>query len=125
MSLLFLLSLLIFLLLTLALFFFHSPSPTLIYTLSPHDALPISCVLERPKRARVQRVRPPLQVPMGSPSFSSSRTSADRKSTRLNSSHTVISYAVFCLKKKTTNCTRRHRNGRTCTGRQRALLLQS
>src|SRR3989337_730734 len=69
-------------------FFFNDTATTEIYTLSLHDALPIStgCRRRRSRRpgARVRR-----------------RARADRKSTRLNSSHGSISYAVFCLKKKT------------------------
>src|SRR5438067_11856621 len=70
------------------LFFFNDTATTEIYTLSLHDALPIS----------------------GGPDRSAGRAAggagqalpreADRKSTRLNSSHVSISYAVFCLKKK-------------------------
>src|SRR5438034_10171514 len=80
-------------------FFFKHPATTEIYTLSLHDALPISPVeagsvetdMESSFRIRFCR-RAPAE---------SRRTSReDRKSTRLNSSHTVISYAVFCLKKK-------------------------
>src|SRR5438034_5342644 len=79
-------------------FFFNDTATTEIYTLSLHDALPIlravgerddvpeavgmGVVLGAPNKERVQLV------------------GSDRKSTRLNSSHTVISYAVFCLKKK-------------------------
>src|SRR5437868_12116655 len=86
-------------------FFFNATATTGIYTLSLHDALPIlpgfgnllrktafaqtaadlaaiSCALERYRLARGQY--------------------PDRKSTRLNSSHVSISYAVFCLKKKNT-----------------------
>src|SRR5436190_6296305 len=72
-------------------FFFDDPAPAEIYTLSLHDALPISC----PRRSRGRRRLGP-----GTGSCSPTGT-RDRKSTRLNSSHTVISYAVFCLKKKT------------------------
>src|SRR5437870_9053870 len=70
-------------------FFFTRPSPTEIYTLSLHDALPICDAPRRGGRAtdRGHLVRPP-------------QGGADRKSTRLNSSHVAISYAVFCLKKK-------------------------
>src|SRR5438874_7415544 len=74
---------------------------TEIYTLSLHDALPISTV---PRRA------PPATEPAGRPRRCPGRAIAnrgakrgygrDRKSTRLNSSHVEISYAVFCLKKK-------------------------
>src|SRR5215204_6908920 len=69
-------------------FFFNDTATTEIYTLSLHDALPIS-----PADASPGPWPPPTPgVPRG-----------DRKSTRLNSSHTVISYAVFCLKKKKKN----------------------
>src|SRR5256885_12400565 len=72
-------------------FFFNDTATTEIYTLSLHDALPISFLRGRSKRSP------------GSASCCQGRrrtTSGDRKSTRLNSSHLVISYAVFCLKKK-------------------------
>src|SRR5438874_8666783 len=72
-------------------FSFNDPAPTEIYTLSLHDALPIS-----PTR-RVSRWVPPPPGMM--PRLISG--CPDRKSTRLNSSHVEISYAVFCLKKKT------------------------
>src|SRR5438034_6539490 len=90
-------------------FFFFTDTPTAeLYTLSLHDALPIS----GPARADVPASEP---VPEGERrqvtvvSCGITVMSAeglppdieeDRKSTRLNSSHTVISYAVFCLKKK-------------------------
>src|SRR3712207_8070354 len=86
-------------------FFFNDTATTEIYTLSLHDALPIFRSLaarrtpgrdageragrtgvdgaEHPRRGRRRRLLP-----------------GDRKSTRLNSSHANISYAVFCLKKK-------------------------
>src|SRR6267143_3319443 len=68
-------------------FFFNDPATTEIYTLSLHDALPI-CAASASLRT--------------SPRWPSSwpRRTPDRKSTRLNSSHSSISYAVFCLKKK-------------------------
>src|SRR6266540_5690001 len=68
-------------------FFFNDTATTEIYTLSLHDALPISGSGPRPQRCACPRraASPP----------------GDRKSTRLNSSHITISYAVFCLKKKT------------------------
>src|SRR5256885_7003274 len=73
-------------------FFFNDTATTEIYTLSLHDALPICHGLGAPAdTACYRRAR--------GRSFLS-RTIADRKSTRLNSSHLVISYAVFCLKKK-------------------------
>src|SRR6516165_6388228 len=74
-------------------FFFNDTATTEIYTLSLHDALPICCRLQ--------------------PETSSARwfwavcSTPDRKSTRLNSSHSQISYAVFCLKKKKTATRRR------------------
>src|SRR5437764_46260 len=71
-------------------FFFNDPPTTEIYTLSLHDALPISCPGSR--RARTASASGPRSRP--------ARSSRDRKSTRLNSSHRCISYAVFCLKKK-------------------------
>src|SRR5437867_7184263 len=86
----------------LIIFFFNDTSTPVIYTLSLHDALPISLRLPegaarllgedlfdrgeiRRRRGEVKRTSP---------------RSRDRKSTRLNSSHRTISYAVFCLKKK-------------------------
>src|SRR5438105_10686248 len=77
-------------------FSFAYPSPTEIYTLSLHDALPISRV-PRPVAGEGQlAVRPPrAQHDAGG-----EQDPGDRKSTRLNSSHEWNSYAVFCLKKK-------------------------
>src|SRR2546422_9485000 len=75
-------------------FFFNDTATTEIYTLSLHDALPISpyqISLSLPESGR----------PEASPRVIWTRTDwSDRKSTRLNSSHGYISYAVFCLKKK-------------------------
>src|SRR2546427_8229026 len=79
-------------------FFFNDTATTEIYTLSLHDALPIlqagddGCIpirldsTEPVTNINVRLIRP-----------------LDRKSTRLNSSHSQISYAVFCLKKKKTD----------------------
>src|SRR2546429_8702122 len=79
-------------------FFFNDTATTEIYTLSLHDALPICAAVPL-------RVQPPqpgqvhgLVIGM--------RGGIDRKSTRLNSSHGYISYAVFCLKKKKKKHTR-------------------
>src|SRR3712207_9454371 len=88
-------------------FFFNDTATTEIYTLSLHDALPISCRpwSNRPRShsRRATRGRP-RQTGSASSSSTTTRTRpgcwADRKSTRLNSSHANISYAVFCLKKK-------------------------
>src|SRR3990170_5626330 len=75
-------------------FFFNDTATTEIYTLSLHDALPIWLAFGV-ARDRDDPVRGHAWVRLdGEP---------DRKSTRLNSSHQIISYAVFCLKKKTTN----------------------
>src|SRR5258708_30350349 len=75
------------------LFFFNDTATTEIYTLSLHDALPISHLLY---------IGAHCISLVGSYSYStqSSFPQPDRKSTRLNSSHQIISYAVFCLKKK-------------------------
>src|SRR2546422_11251783 len=76
-------------------FFFNDTATTEIYTLSLHDALPILVPrLHRPVssvRGRDGASLPGCKFPRGE---------QDRKSTRLNSSHGYISYAVFCLKKK-------------------------
>src|SRR5206468_11525954 len=78
-------------------FFFTDTATTDIYTLSLHDALPISPSVRGwdGRRAALRALR---RMP-GPSVFRRSRHS-DRKSTRLNSSHDQISYAVFCLKKK-------------------------
>src|SRR5256885_8297818 len=70
-------------------FFFNDTATTEIYTLSLHDALPISCEGEGFVSVELLFL-PSVYAPCPT----------DRKSTRLNSSHLVISYAVFCLKKK-------------------------
>src|SRR5437588_7165075 len=75
-----------------AAFFFNDTATTEIYTLSLHDALPIS-LRQRMLDRLVLADRPAEDDAL--PRI------GDRKSTRLNSSHTVTSYAVFCLKKKT------------------------
>src|SRR5438094_2546138 len=85
------------------LFFFYDPSTTDIYTLSLHDALPIFALDERDRRA-VLAHRVGGRLARGRPGADHDQVkglgSRDRKSTRLNSSHRTISYAVFCLKKK-------------------------
>src|SRR5436190_22499790 len=77
-------------------FFFNATATTEIYTLSLHDALPISLrsSFEQAPLSRKWVDIPHIIVD------DQDGISTDRKSTRLNSSHTVISYAVFCLKKK-------------------------
>src|SRR5690242_21607594 len=81
-------------------FFFNDTATTEIYTLSLHDALPIldvDVVRRVGEEARdlgdLARILRHVRLPPGA---------GDRKSTRLNSSHMSISYAVFCLKKKKT-----------------------
>src|SRR5256885_11246991 len=91
---------------SLVFFFFNDTATTEIYTLSLHDALPI-CSLAGELPASVDDVptsanstTAPISKAIGLEPFM--RHLLDRKSTRLNSSHLVISYAVFCLKKKKT-----------------------
>src|SRR5256885_13210421 len=90
--------------LLLSFFFFNDTATTEIYTLSLHDALPISSAntasrwLARAASAAARRSAASASTRASGPARQ--RSSADRKSTRLNSSHLVISYAVFCLKKK-------------------------
>src|SRR3712207_7043028 len=96
-------------------FFFNDTATTEIYTLSLHDALPIFPAREGVDRRRPRLVGRPSGDPpppraqaraalRGGRSLTRGRgplgRGADRKSTRLNSSHANISYAVFCLKKK-------------------------
>src|SRR2546422_8516795 len=76
-------------------FFFNDTATTEIYTLSLHDALPILV----PSASNVG-TRPNVMFLYRVPSNRKSTPERDRKSTRLNSSHGYISYAVFCLKKK-------------------------
>src|SRR2546430_17088960 len=76
-------------------FFFNDPAPPEIYPLSLHDALPISF-----ERCGVSGWSRPGEDESRRPAASEASFSPDRKSTRLNSSHSQISYAVFCLKKK-------------------------
>src|SRR5947209_19835796 len=93
-------------------FFFNDTAPTEIYTLSLHDALPI-CDFLRVLQRRVFRIRnlgvaglDAAHRRLRAAELAAVRAAAralDRKSTRLNSSHANISYAVFCLKKKKPN----------------------
>src|SRR5438552_4332623 len=84
----------------LLLFFFNHPAPAEIYTLSLHDALPIWLGPAPSSRLIAQSARSSWPNPGSNRPPAGSRTTPDRKSTRLNSSHQIISYAVFCLKKK-------------------------
>src|SRR5256885_12993925 len=76
-------------------FFFNDTATTEIYTLSLHDALPIYVLFESAADCYGERL---LAVLLSGANEDGAQ--GDRKSTRLNSSHLVISYAVFCLKKK-------------------------
>src|SRR5690349_22078860 len=78
-------------------FFFNDTATTEIYTLSLHDALPICALPQRAERARGARA---ARGGGGGVEVDDVPCGEDRKSTRLNSSHVEISYAVFCLKKK-------------------------
>src|SRR5438034_8827529 len=97
-------------------FLFSAAAPTEIYTLSLHDALPIYPVIGdralAEKAQDVARLGAAIVSTLQAEGIAacgkhfpghgdtSADSHQDRKSTRLNSSHTVISYAVFCLKKK-------------------------
>src|SRR5947208_9441852 len=104
-------------------FFFNDTATTEIYTLSLHDALPIWLLLQRvelyaghqqPRQhvARSERTLAVALVP-----------GIDRKSTRLNSSHQIISYAVFCLKKKITKASETKQYCLWCSSRSYYQLL--
>src|SRR3712207_8871987 len=94
-------------------FFFNDTATTEIYTLSLHDALPISSRSRLTRagmsawRAGPSKVWAALMATTATYTCHACRrplkVSKDRKSTRLNSSHANISYAVFCLKKKKTS----------------------
>src|SRR3982750_4992736 len=82
-------------------FFFNDTATTEIYTLSLHDALPISAARRSASHSAIE-----LRTSRTRCNFHDLSHFAfceDRKSTRLNSSHDQISYAVFCLKKKKTS----------------------
>src|SRR2546428_9519169 len=81
-------------------FFFNDTATTEIYTLSLHDALPISNRLKPSGHTCVSPWTTMYISPTGCVYPCLNYYVGDRKSTRLNSSHDQISYAVFCLKKK-------------------------
>src|SRR2546427_9345047 len=85
-------------------FFFNDTATTEIYTLSLHDALPICPLLQGLLLGRHDRIGRAAGQEAGPQAADRWRREGhqrrDRKSTRLNSSHSQISYAVFCLKKK-------------------------
>src|SRR6476660_10071150 len=86
-------------------FFFNDTATTEIYTLSLHDALPISEAAAPAVRSAEDAGL--LEVVVAT---DHGPDRVDRKSTRLNSSHQIISYAVFCLKKKKNNIKSHHNN---------------
>src|SRR3712207_9431977 len=88
-------------------FFFNDTATTEIYTLSLHDALPISNRIADHKPIPIHPSHHSAEAELeshpgshGNPERQQTLALLDRKSTRLNSSHANISYAVFCLKKK-------------------------
>src|SRR6266487_5921236 len=89
--------------------FFNDTATTEIYTLSLHDALPI--------------FKLDVEFPDQLPAIYHALTVQfeDRKSTRLNSSHPSISYAVFCLKTKTQTPPRKTLSKKTCSNHQRKI----
>src|SRR3712207_7035278 len=100
-------------------FFFNDPATTEIYTLSLHDALPISPLQTSlfVRRSKAERALKEMEevfringegVKFFEGYFGHRFPFPDRKSTRLNSSHANISYAVFCLKKKKYNLSLLH-----------------
>src|SRR2546422_4518460 len=94
------------------LFFFNDTATTEIYTLSLHDALPIFALpAAMPQGTGRETTGENLPEGRGQ-SDGELIQRVDRKSTRLNSSHGYISYAVFCLKKKKNDCDRVARSAR-------------
>src|SRR2546422_10637123 len=96
-------------------FFFNDTATTEIYTLSLHDALPICVAGQDASRGNpfplnaiqefrviTENYKAEYQKASSAIITATTKSGGDRKSTRLNSSHGYISYAVFCLKKKKT-----------------------
>src|SRR5947208_14887115 len=88
----------VYVLVILVFFFFNDPATTEIYTLSLHDAFPI--YFRERRGGLLHVVKGVLARDQVEASIGVGKLVRDRKSTRLNSSHQIISYAVFCLKKK-------------------------
>src|SRR5436853_1007785 len=96
-------------------FFFNDTATTEIYTLSLHDALPIFVYAQTGDKDMQIKVLKDL-VPTDA--------DEDRKSTRLNSSHLGISYAVFCLKKKNNNqCSQQQKHIHTYKPRSQSIRI--
>src|SRR5258708_29469665 len=96
-----------------SLFFFNDTATTEIYTLSLHDALPILTITPTMDARATECQKTNRNIEPSFPTWlvaAVNQVGKDRKSTRLNSSHQIISYAVFCLKKK-----KRRRVVRVCT----------
>src|SRR5258708_14927033 len=95
-------------------FFFNDTATTEIYTLSLHDALPICAVAYGWRQETIaesaKAISDDARELYGR--LAKFTDHVDRKSTRLNSSHQIISYAVFCLKKKKRNTNRQADTGR-------------
>src|SRR2546427_11915406 len=81
-------------------FFFNDTATTEIYTLSLHDALPIWNLPGQLHGSFLRSDRAHAEIVSVDTAPALASSGVDRKSTRLNSSHSQISYAVFCLKKK-------------------------
>src|SRR2546430_8579164 len=98
-------------------FFFNDTATTEIYTLSLHDALPICDLLRAfPLEVGVADREHLVDEQHVGIHVDRDRETEDRKSTRLNSSHSQISYAVFCLKKKKKKNTKvNHKNNKCNT----------
>src|SRR5437879_8469833 len=91
------------------LLFITRPLTPEIYTLSLHDALPISPAIEIEMEHRLTTDHQELRKAVFEQRVDRSEAGLDRKSTRLNSSHRCISYAVFCLKKKKNKIKKRYK----------------
>src|SRR5690554_7049353 len=105
-------------------FFFNDTATTEIYTLSLHDALPISSLTNARRIIKkfcykiiTNRADKNKKCSKKWRTGRDSNPRPDRKSTRLNSSHVRISYAVFCLKKKKkpNNSNKSNKNMKRCT----------
>src|SRR3712207_7059990 len=106
-------------------FFFNDTATTEIYTLPLHDALPILFQVKQLTRQPVRELSLGERMKMELIAALLHRPRLlllDRKSTRLNSSHANISYAVFCLKKKNTTSPSLHSLSFLVTSRSNPLL---
>src|SRR2546422_7876227 len=106
-------------------FFFNDTATTEIYTLSLHDALPISARVGGDDSRCADRADCEFfGTGVRAPVLARGAFARDRKSTRLNSSHGYISYAVFCLKKKKRSTCEPHRQETgSSTGVNTSMLL--